>query len=77
MTPEEIIIKALTANMPFFDNGCIDCSHFLCQSCIFNTLHRCSYNKISKDLYTQGINLRNKCSKLLLLYREQYPELFL
>lgn len=76
MTPEEIITRALTANMPFFDDGCIDCSHFSCVSCTFNT-HGCNYYKTSNDLDARGINLFNECKKLLPLYREQRPKLFL
>ena len=76
MTPEEIIIKALTANMPFFDDGCLDCSRFSCVSCIFNT-HGCNYYRTNDNLDIRGINLFNECKKLLPLYREQHPELFL
>lgn len=77
MTPEEIFVKAITAGMSFTDTGHIDCSRFSCRFCVFKTLVGCKYATCRDNLFKQGISLRDECLKLLPLYREQHPELFL
>ena len=76
MTPEEIIIKAITANMRISTDGRIDCSNILCATCVFYN-ETCTYNITSDTLAIKGINLRDECAKLIPLCREQHPELFL
>lgn len=77
MTPEEIFVKAITASMSFTDSGHIDCSRFSCRFCTFIDEKGCTYGIARNQLYRQGIDLRNECLKLLPLYREQHPELFI
>ena len=77
MTPEEIFVKAITAGMSFTDTGQMDCSRFSCRFCGFKTLVGCEYATCRDSLFKQGISLRDECLKLLPLYREQHPELFL
>ena len=77
MAPEEIFVKAITSGMSFYDDGHIDCRKFACRLCTLYELGNCNYNRANRDLRKQNISLREECAKLLPLYREQHPELFI
>lgn len=77
MTSEEIFVKAIAAGMVFDIDGHLDCSELPCKDCVFVCFEGCSYSKHSSDLRKQGIYIQVECAKLLPLYREQHPELFI
>ena len=77
MAPEEIFVKTITAGMMFDVDGHLDCSELSCKDCVFVCFDGCSYSNHSSDLRKQGTYIQVECAKLLPLYREQHPELFL